>query len=193
MRRRLRSAGLPFTFSDENREKVKAAMGQYPEGRQASAVKSILDLAQRQMGGWVSQEAVEEVARLLEMSPMAVYEIVTFYTMFNLAPLGQVHVEVCTTTPCWLRGADDLLAQCQRRASESKEGQLTVTEVECLGACVNAPVIKIGDDYFEDLNAPVVEKILGDALKGKALKPGSYTGRLHSAPFGFCTTEGDTS
>lgn len=174
----LQSLGVPFTFTPENQDKARAAMAQYPEGRQASAVKTLLYLAQDQLGGWICQEAVEYVATFLHMPFIRVYEVVTFYTLFRLKPIGRVHLEVCTTTPCWLRGADDLLHQCQRRAQE--EPGLTVEEVECLGACVNAPVVKIQNDFFEDLDETSLNKLMDDALQGRSLKPGSN--RLNSAP-----------
>lgn len=185
MSRHLQKSGAPFCFTPENLKKAQMAIGQYPQGRQASAVKSLLDLGQRQNQGWISQEIVEEVAKILDMPVMRVYEVVSFYTLFNLQPLGRVHVQVCTTTPCWLRGSDVLLSQCQARALAEGSDALTVKEVECLGACVNAPVIQIQDDFYEDLDSDSVATLLDAVLQGKSLKPGSQTGRVQSAPQGY--------
>jgi NADH dehydrogenase (ubiquinone) flavoprotein 2 len=188
MNRRLESQGSAFTFSAENLKKSQKAISQYPAGRQASAVKSILDLAQRQNEGWVSQEVVEEVAKLLDMPFIRVYEVASFYTMFNLSPIGKTHVQVCTTTPCWLRGADEIFEHCKKRAASIEAGAMTVAEVECIGACVNAPVIMIGNDFYEDLNLENLDKVIDSHLLADspyAAVPGSQTGRLNSAPSGY--------
>jgi NADH-quinone oxidoreductase E subunit len=180
----MHSAGVPFHFTPENQAKLDKLIDHYPEGRQQSAVIAALDLAQRQNGGWVSREVIEEVARYLAMPAMHVYEIATFYTMFNLHPVGKYVVQVCTTTPCWLRGSDEVLATCQRQAEQYGPEMFTVIEVECLGACVNGPVVQINDDFYEDLDAAETENILTALAAGKSVMPGSCKGRQGSAPEG---------
>jgi NADH-quinone oxidoreductase E subunit len=188
MSRRLQAQGAPFVFNEENLKKIDKAIAQYPKGRQASAVKTILDLGQRQNGGWVSQEVVEEVARLLDMPFMRVYEVASFYTLFKLAPVGKVHVHVCTTTPCWLRGSDSLLEHCKKRSEAVGSDTLSVEEVECLGGCVNAPLVQINDDFYEDLDEASLNTLLTNLLEGKPVEPGSGQGRLHSAPMGYVSS-----
>jgi len=169
-----------FRFTPQYLEKVNALIANYPPGRQASAVIGVLDLAQRQEG-WLSRTAMDEVARLLDMAPIRVYEIATFYTMFQLKPKGRYLLQVCTTTPCWLRGSEAVMKACQ----EAADGVIfSVQEVECLGACVNAPVVQIGDDYYEDLDGSRMESILSDLRAGRKPKPGSQIGRQTSAPEG---------
>jgi NADH-quinone oxidoreductase subunit E len=182
MKRRLHPQGSGFSFTPENLKKCYEAINQYPPGRQASAVKTLLHMAQEQNNGWISQEVVEEIAHLLDMPFIRVYEVVSFYTLFQLTPPGRVHVKVCTTTPCWLRGADDLLHVCQKRAALEGEKALTVEEVECLGACVNAPVVQIDHDFYEDLTEKTLDTVLEGALKGTPCQAGSQSGRFHSAP-----------
>ena len=155
----------PFFFTKENLEKAKAFIRKYPPGRQASAVLSLLDLAQRQCGGWLPLSAMNAVASILEMPPIRVYEVATFYTMFNLKPVGKYLVQVCTTTPCQLRGAEDVLKTCcellkVKVGENTPDGLFTVKEVECLGACVNAPVVQINDDYYENLDSQKMKDIL---------------------------------
>jgi NADH-quinone oxidoreductase E subunit len=164
-----------FTFSSENREKIKVHMAKYPAGRQASAVLAALDLGQRQNGGWVSQGVIEEVARILEMPPLRVHEVATFYTLFNLKPVGTHHIQVCGTTPCWLRGADELKETCQthlhlQEGDVSEDGQFSWHEVECLGACVNAPVVQINDDYYEDLTPELLIQVIEKLAQGKPIQ-----------------------
>lgn len=188
MKRTLTSQGKPFTFSSQNQKKVAEIIARYPTTRQASAILPLLDLAQRQAEGWLPQEAIEHVADILKISMLRAYEIATFYTMFNLSPRGKYLLQVCTTTPCQLVGSDDILKVCHQTADVeqgevSKDGLFTVLEVECLGACVNAPVVQINDDYFEDLNAERMVDILNDLKLGKQVKPGSTRGRQCSAPF----------
>ncbi|AIL13343.1 hypothetical protein IM40_07280 [Candidatus Paracaedimonas acanthamoebae] len=188
MKRTLTSQGKPFTFSPKNQKKVTEIISQYPVTRQASAILPLLDLAQRQAEGWLPQEAIEHVAELLKISPIRAYEIATFYTMFNLSPRGKYLLQVCTTTPCQLVGSDEILQACNQTADVeqgeiSKDGLFTVFEVECLGACVNAPVVQINDDYFEDLNAERMLNILNDLKLGKQVKPGSTIGRQCSAAY----------
>lgn len=180
---------IGFSFTPENTEKVKSYIKKYPEGRQASAVLPLLDLAQRQSGGWLPQAAIEEVASILSMPAIRVHEIATFYTMFNLKPVGKFHVQVCGTTPCWLRGAAEIQEACEKhlgvRAGSGQitaDGCFTLSEVECLGACVNAPVVQINDDYYEDLTVESTLQILTDLAAGKKCVSGSVIGRQASAP-----------
>jgi NADH-quinone oxidoreductase subunit E len=182
-----------FAFGAENQTRAKEIVARYPEGRQASAVLALLDLAQRQNDGWLSNEAIEYVANSLEMAPIRVYEVASFYSMFNLAPVGKHLVQVCRTTPCWLRGAAELTRSgCEKLGVElgenTKDGQFTVVEVECLGACANAPVVQIGDDYYEDLTPARLAEILDDLAAGKAVPGGSQTGRRSSMAEGGATT-----
>ena len=176
-----------FTFTKDYMEKVKYHIAKYPDGRQASAVIPLLDLGQRQNGGWVSQDVIEEVARLLEMPAIRVHEVAAFYTMFNLQPVGKYHIQLCGTTPCMLRGAEDLKSACMKKLNigeggVSADGKFSLMEVECLGACVNAPVVQINDDYFEDLTSESFTQIIDDLANGKTVKTGSATGRQCSAP-----------
>ncbi|MFA5041740.1 MAG: NADH-quinone oxidoreductase subunit NuoE, partial [Bdellovibrionales bacterium] len=158
-----------FSFTPDNLERADAIVAKYPAGRQASAVIPLLDLAQRQNGNWLSQEAMEAVAKKLDMPPARVYEVATFYTMFNLKPVGENHVQVCTTLSCALRGSAEIVHACKKKlgiemGATTEDGKFTLTEVECLGACVNAPVVQINDDFYEDLTPESMEKIL-DKLK----------------------------
>ena len=176
-----------FEFSKENDAKIKKTIKKYPEGRQASAVKSLLDMAQRQNGGWLPKEAMDVVAERLDMPPMKVYEVATFYTMFNLEPIGKHHVKICGTTPCWLRGSDDLFAVCKSKlgvtdGQTSADGNFTVSEVECMGACVNAPMVQIGDDYLEDLDIESFGSIIDALQAGKKITPGPQIQRQKAAP-----------
>ena len=176
-----------FNFDADNKALTKTVIAKYPQGRQASAVLPLLDLAQRQNDGWLSRPAMDHVAEVLDMAPIRVYEVATFYSMFNLKPVGKHHVQVCTTTPCWLRGSDEILAACKKRlgvepGETTTDGNFTLDEVECLAACVNAPMIQIGDDYYEDLDAESVIKILDDLAEGKAPTPGPQVRRQTSAP-----------
>jgi NADH-quinone oxidoreductase subunit E len=176
-----------FNFDAENKALTKTVIAKYPQGRQASAVLPLLDLAQRQNDGWLSRPAMDHVAEVLDMAPIRVYEVATFYSMFNLKPVGKHHVQVCTTTPCWLRGSDEILAACKKRlgvepGETTTDGNFTLDEVECLAACVNAPMIQVGDDYYEDLDAESVTKILDDLAEGKTPTPGPQVRRQTSAP-----------
>lgn len=184
---------VSFAFNEENRERAGTIVARYPEGRQASAVMPLLDLAQRQNGGWLSRDVMDFVADYLDMPPIRVYEVATFYTMFNLKPIGRHHVQVCTNLPCWLRGSDDIVAACQKTlgvgpGETTGDGSFTVSEVECLGACVNAPMMQIGDDYFEDLTPESTRTILEDLQQGRAPKSGSQIGRRSCEPVGGLTT-----
>ncbi|TVR83078.1 MAG: NADH-quinone oxidoreductase subunit NuoE [Rhodospirillales bacterium] len=180
-------AAPAFTFSAENLKAARDVIAKYPEGRQASAVMPLLDLAQRQNGGWLSPAAIEYIADFLEMPRIRVWEVATFYTMYKLEPVGRHHVQVCTNLPCWLRGSDAILGTCREhlgiRVGETSEDNLfTLSEVECLGACVNAPMMQIGDDYYEDLSPDSVRAILDDLRAGGTPKPGSQIGRRSCEP-----------
>jgi NADH-quinone oxidoreductase E subunit len=182
-----------FAFTPENLAKAKAFMAKYPEGRQGSAVIAVLDLAQRQHDGWLPRAAMDHVAELLDMAPIRVYEVATFYTMFNLQPVGRHHIQVCRTTPCWLRGADDLTRACQRKLGiglkeRTADGKFSLMEVECLGGCVNAPVVQINDDFYEDLDVAKLEDLLDRLGRGEKPPTGSQIGRQFSAPVGGSTT-----
>jgi NADH-quinone oxidoreductase subunit E/NADH dehydrogenase (ubiquinone) flavoprotein 2 len=181
-----------FAFSDENLATARKFIGRYPAGRRQSAVLPLLDLAQRQEG-WVSMAAMNVVAEMLDMAPMRVYEVATFYTMYNLKPVGRHHVQVCTNLPCQLRGSDEVMEACKKSlgvdvGGMTKDGAFSLVEVECLGACVNAPAAWIGDDYYEDLDPDNVTKLLDALKKGETPKAGSQTGRQTSAPAGGLTT-----
>jgi len=177
----------PFAFTNENLERAKAHIAKYPNGLQASAVMPLLDLAQRQNGGWLSPEAIAYVAVFLDMPEIRVREVASFYTMYNLKPVGRHVVEVCTTTPCWLRGSDMIVDTCEKvlgigLGETTDDGLFTLREVECLGACVNAPVAKIDDDYYEDLTPESVTSILEAFRRGEKPAGGSAVGRCGSCP-----------
>lgn len=181
------SGAESFAFTPENLERANALIARYPEGRQASAVMALLDLAQRQNGGWLPRVAIDHVAGVLDMALIRVYEVATFYSMYNLSPVGQHFVRVCTTTPCQLRGADDILATCQRvlgikLGETTADGRFTLGEVECLGACVNAPVIQLGDDYYEDIDTAGAEALLAALKRGEEPPAGPQIERQASAP-----------
>jgi NADH dehydrogenase (ubiquinone) flavoprotein 2 len=187
-----------FAFTPENRAKAETQIAKYPEGWQASAVLALLDLAQRQAGGWLPRAAIEHVAGLLEMPVMRVYEIATFYTMFNLKPVGRHLVQLCRTTPCWLRGSDGLRDACRKKlgievGETTADGKFSLVEVECLAACVNAPMVQINDDYYEDLTPEIMTAILEALGRGETLLPGTQIKRLNSAPVGGLTTLTSTS
>lgn len=177
-----------FAFSAENMTKAKKVIAKYPAGRQASAVMPLLDIAQRQQeGNWVTIAAMNTIADMLQMPYIKVYEVATFYTMYNLAPVGKYLLQICRTTPCWLRGSDEVTdAICNHlnigMDETTKDGLFTTMEVECLGACVNAPVVQINDDFYEDLDAKNVVTVLNSLKAGKPLSMGSQTGRQTSAP-----------
>ena len=181
-----------FTFTAENLAWVRTQIAKYPDGRQASAVLPILWRAQEQAGGWVPEAAIRAVAELLDMAHIRVLEIATFYTMFNLAPVGRWHVQLCGTTPCMLRGAEDLEAVCRKRIGEqldvTADGKFSWIEVECLGACVNAPMVQINYDYYEDLTVDSFSRILDELAVGRVPPPGPQIERQLSAPPGGATT-----
>ena len=186
-----------FAFTPENLNWAKAQIAKYPEGRQASAVISLLWRAQEQSGGWISEAAIRAVADMLGMAHIRVLEVATFYTMFNLSPIGKVHVQLCGTTPCRLRGADDLEKVCRNRIGDqmhvTEDGKFSWVEVECLGACVNAPMVQVGADFYEDLDAKSFNKILDEFAAGRTPKPGPQIDRQFSAPVGGPTTLTDAS
>jgi NADH-quinone oxidoreductase subunit E len=174
-----------FKFSAENLKKIDVIMKKYPKGFQQSAVMPLLDLAQRQNDNWICEPAIDEIARILDMPRIKVYEVATFYTMYNLSPVGKYHLQLCTTTPCMLCGGGDLLKTCEKKlgiksGETTKDGKFTLTEVECLGACVNAPMIQINDDYYEDLTPDILGDVLDALSKGKDVPTGSQTGRKGS-------------
>ena len=181
-----------FVFTPENAAWCQEQLQKYPPGRQASAVIPILWRAQEQEG-WVTRPMIEEVGRMLDMPTMRVLEVATFYTMFNLHPVGRHLVQVCTTTPCWLRGSDEIVATCKKhihpqQGEISADGAFTWMEAECLGACVNAPMVLIDKDPFEDLDAQKLEKILSVYRRGEQPQPGPQSQRHSSEPAGGATT-----
>ena len=182
-----------FAFTKENEAEIKRIVAKYPKGRQASAVMPLLDLAQRQHDNWIPMKAIELIARKLDMAEIRVLEVATFYTMFNLKPVGKYFLQACTTTPCWLRGSDNMMRCIKDRygisSGETSEcGRFTLLEVECLGACVNAPILQVNDDFYEDLDYASTGALL-DTLEADApLAVGSVTGRSGSEADGGATT-----
>jgi NADH-quinone oxidoreductase subunit E len=181
-----------FAFTPENKARCEEMLRKYPEGRQASAVIPLLWLAQKQNDFWLPRAAIEKVGQMLGMPYIRVLEIATFYTMFNLAPVGRFHIQMCGTTPCMLAGSDAIKAILHRRVGE--QGKLTADdtfswiEVECLGACCNAPMVQINEDYYEDLTPENFENLLDDLAVGRPVKTGSQTGRVTSEPAGGLTS-----
>ena len=176
-----------FEFSKENLKKAEDILKKYPEKNKKSAVMPFLYLAQRQNNNWIPLAAIKYIAKFLSMPYISVYEVATFYTMYNLAPVGKHFIQVCTTTPCLIRGADKIVKLCKEKISPkenelSKSGNCSWMEVECLGACVNAPMMQINDDYYEDLDKEKTLKILDKILNGETPKPGSYRGRINNEP-----------
>ena len=176
-----------FEWSEENFSKVKNIIEKYPNGRQQSAVIPLLDLAQRQNKGWLNKKAIERVAETISMSFIRVLEVATFYSMFNLEPIGKNYIQICRTTPCWLRGSNKLsevardITGC-KLGETSNDKKFTVVEVECLGACCNAPMVQINDDYYEDLDENNFRDILNNLMKDNKVKKGSQIGRQSSDP-----------
>jgi NADH-quinone oxidoreductase subunit E len=181
-----------FEFTPENKAWAEREMAKYPPGRQASAVLALLWRAQKQNGYWLPRAAVEKIAAMLDMPNIRVLEVATFYTMFNLAPVGRHYVQVCGTTPCMLSGSDDIKAVCRKRIGEqghvSPDGVFSWIEVECLGACCNAPMVQINDDYYEDLTPESFARLLDDLAIGRPVRTGSQTGRVSSEPVGGLTS-----
>ena len=188
-----------FAFDAESQPEVDRHIAKYPPGKQASAVLPLLYVAQKQMGrttdsAWVPTAAMVEIARILGMAPIRVYEVATFYLMFNTAPVGKYHLQLCTTTPCWLRGSDEVVAACREVTGlkgwkeNTPDGLFTMTEVECLGACVNAPILQVNDDFYEDMDRERTLALIEALRRGDPPKPGSMIGRQTSAPEGGPTT-----
>jgi NADH-quinone oxidoreductase E subunit len=178
-----------FSFSEENRTRAETVCARYPADRKASATIALLDLAQRQNGGWLSPECIEYVAAYLEIAPIRAYEVASFYSMFNTKPVGKYFIQVCRTTPCWLRGSDGITETCKKKLGVglrevTGDGLFSVIEVECLGACANAPMAQINDFYYEDLTPERMAEIIDELRAGEEVKVGSQTGRLASAPEG---------
>lgn len=182
-----------FTFDKESEMQIEKVLAKYPTGRKASAVIPLLYIVQDQMkrltkSAWVSKAAMAAVAKRLEISPVRVFEIATFYTMFNLEPIGQYHLQVCGTTPCWLRGSDEVVEACKKATGirefgqTSEDGLFTLSEVECLGACANAPILQVDHDYYEDMNGPKTIELINALRRGENPPPGSALNRLNSAP-----------
>lgn len=179
----------PDSFAFADGKKVDEIIARYPKGFQRSAIMPLLDLAQRQVaessekdGGWIPRAAMDEIARIVDVPKIKVYEVATFYSMYNLAPVGKYLVQLCTTTPCWLCGSADIVKACEEKAGchvgeSSDDGLFTLMEVECLGACVNAPMVQINDDYYEDLTPERMGEIMDALRDGKEVPAGSQTGR----------------
>lgn len=177
-----------FAFTTENLARAEKEIAKYPPGRQASAVIALLWIGQEQQG-WVTHPMIEYVGRRLDMAFIRVLEVATFYTMFNLAPVGKFHLQVCTTPPCMLRGSDDVVRACEKHIGKAQmtptaDGMLSWTEVECIGACANAPVFQVGSDYYEDLDGPIAEELIAAFRNGQTPKTGPQTGRIGSEPAG---------
>ena len=176
-----------FKFNDKNLDKAQKIIKNYPEGKQQSAVMSLLYLVQKQNNNWIPLVAMKYIAKFLSMPYIKVYEVATFYTMYNLSPVGKYFFQICTTTPCMIRGAYDIVKACKEKISDkeneiSKDKTCSWIEVECLGACINAPMMQINDDYYEDLDKVSTEKIIKKILDGQDPEPGSYKGRKNSEP-----------
>ena len=185
-----------FKFSDKNLIQAEVILKKYPEKNKKSAVMPFLYLAQKQNKNWIPLAAMKYIADYLSMPYISVYEVATFYTMYNLAPVGKHFIQVCTTTPCLLRGADKIVKLCKEKISSnekeiSKNGNCSWMEVECLGACVSAPMIQINEDYYEDLDERSTRKILDALINDKPIKPGSFRGRKNTAPEKSLTTNGE--
>jgi NADH-quinone oxidoreductase subunit E len=188
-----------FAFDAESVAELDRIIARYPAGRQASAVIPALYVVQRQMkretgSAWVPLKGMDAVADRLRMAPIRVYEVATFYFMFNLAPIGRYHLQLCTTTPCWLRGSDDVVAACREATGirgwkeTSEDGLFTMSEVECVGACVNAPILQVDDDFYEDMDRAKTLALIQALRDGRPPPPGSMAGRQTSAPEGGPTT-----
>jgi NADH-quinone oxidoreductase E subunit len=176
-----------FEFNSLSLEAIKTIISKYPKDKQQSTVMALLYIAQKQNSNWIPLAAMKCIGKYLDMPYIKVYEVATFYTMYNLAPVGKHFIQVCTTTPCMIRGAYKLVEACKEKISEnenelSKDQSCSWIEVECLGACVNAPMMQINDDYYEDLNKEKTLKILDKILSGETPKPGSYRGRTNNEP-----------
>ena len=176
-----------FEFNSDSLKAAEIILAKYPKDKKQSAVMPLLYIAQRQNSNWIPLAAMKYIGKFLDMPYIKVYEVATFYTMYNLAPVGKHFIQICTTTPCMIRGAYKLVEACKEKISKnenelSKNKSCSWVEVECLGACVNAPMMQINDDYYEDLNKEKTLQILDEILKGKIPKPGSYRGRVNNEP-----------
>ena len=176
-----------FEFDQQSLEAAKKILSNYPKGKEKSAVMALLYIAQRQNNNWIPLSAIKYIAKFLNMPYIKVYEVATFYSMYNLSPVGKYYVQVCTTSPCLIRGADKLVKICKEKISEkenkvTEDGRCSWTEVECLGACVSAPMMQVNNDYYEDLDEKNTLKIIDSFMNDKPLKPGSYRGRKNTAP-----------
>ena len=176
-----------FEFNEKSMQAAKKIVSNYPDGRQQSAVMALLYIAQRQNDNWIPLQAMKYIAKFLNMPYIKVYEVATFYSMYNLSPVGKYFFQVCTTTPCMLRGAYDLVKVCKKKISEkenvlSDDGKISWMEVECLGACVNAPMMQVNEDYYEDLNEKKLLEIIETIYQNQNPKPGSYSGRINTEP-----------
>lgn len=176
-----------FAFTQENIAKAAEIIKNYPPKRERSSILPLLEMAQRQNMGWLSPEAIEYVADFLKMPYIKAFEVASFYTMFNLKPVGKYHIQVCGTTPCWLRGADKIMQSCEKELKikckeTTSDNNFTLSEVECLGACVNAPVVQINDDYYEDLSEENMVNLIKQLRNGEKTTVGSQIGRQNSAP-----------
>lgn len=189
-----------FAFTKANEKKIKDIIAKYPKGKQKSAIMPLLDLVQRQMaetskktGGWIPRVAMDEIARILDVTPMKVYEVATFYTMYNLRPVGKYNIQCCTTTPCWLRGSADIVKTAEKElgikmGQTTDDMKFTLTEVECMGACVNAPMVQINDDYFEDLTPEVMQSLIAGMRKNNLPEKGPQNGRCNAMSIDGPTT-----
>ena len=184
-----------FEFNKNSKDIANNIIKNYPSGKQQSAVMPLLYLAQKQNDNWIPLAAMKYIAKFLNIPYIKVYEVATFYTMYNLSPVGKYFFQICTTTPCMIRGADKIVKVCKEKISDkenqiSKNGECSWTEVECLGACVNAPMMQINNDYYEDLDEKSTAKIIDSIFKDKLLKPGSYRGRKNTSPENVKTING---
>lgn len=182
-----------FAFTEANMEQARKIIARYPEGKQASAVMPLLALAQEQNDNWIPRAAMDMIAHLLNMPAVRVYEVASFYTMYNLAPVGRHVLEVCTTTPCWLRGSDEIINACKKHlgvnvGQTTPDGLFTLREVECLGACVNAPMMQIGKSFYEDLTPESVVTMIDSLANGQSPKSGPQSGRTSSEPVSGLTS-----
>ena len=187
LRRPAKNQPENFEFNSSSLDAAKSIIANYPEGKQQSAVMALLYIAQKQNDNWIPLAAMKYIAKFLDMPYIKVYEVATFYSMYNLSPVGKYFVQVCTTTPCMIRGANKLVEACKEKISEneselSDDKNCSWIEVECLGACVNAPMIQINDNYYEDLDEKSTKEILESLINDKPLKPGSFRGRKNTAP-----------
>ena len=185
-----------FKFSDKNLKQAEDILKRYPKQNKKSAVMPLLYLAQRQNKNWIPLAAIKYIGKYLSMPYISVYEVATFYTMYNLAPVGKHFIQVCTTTPCLIRGADKIVKACKEKISPneseiSKDGNCSWIEVECLGSCVSAPMMQVNEDYYEDLDEKSTREILDSLIKNKPLKAGSYRGRKNTAPEKSKVSNGD--